>query len=236
MSGLVFLPAALAPLAVALAALVGGPIALPILASLAAYPVMARLVVAGRQAAAALAVLLWAAALSGSVIAYAARHPDRAGSIVVHGPEYRDEMFEFLRTGLGREAAPEQFIPQHLLHLGAFTIACALSGGLLGIGLGAVMVGYMSYYVGALAAGSPSPWFAMLLGWPPYAVLRVAGFVVLGVALSRPVLSKISRRAIPFPRARLFYVASVVLLAADPLLKTLLARPWATLLRPCLPP
>jgi hypothetical protein len=236
MRGLVLVPAALAPVAVALAASIGGRAVLPILAGLVAYPVMVRLVLAGRQPAAALSMLLWAAALSGSVIAYTARDPVRAGSIVVHGPAYRDEMFDFVRTGRGREGVPRQFIPQHLLHLGAFIIACALSGGVLGIGLGAVMVGYMSYYVGALAAASPAPASTILLGWPPYAILRVAAFVLLGVSLSRPMLARIFRSPIPFARARLFYGVSAALLLADLVLKTLLARPWAALLRPCLPP
>ncbi len=231
--GLIVLPSVLAPLAVFLGSWAGGRILLPILATLAVYPVLALYVLRGRYGAAIAAVLLWAASLSGSIIALSARDPGLAGTIVLNGPEYRDEMFEYVRTGGGRETDPRRFLLQHLIHLVAFVLLTAISGGVLGIALGAVLVGYMSCYVGSLAAAGPVPWLAFTLGWPPWAILRVAAYVMLGAALSRPVLQAVARRRVAPPPAWIWFVACG-LLVLDALLKGLLAPAWSALLRPCL--
>ncbi|HEU4402505.1 MAG TPA: hypothetical protein VFT43_10415 [Candidatus Polarisedimenticolia bacterium] len=209
---------------------------LPLVATLVIYPFMARLILRGRHGRAAAVVLLWAALLSGLVIAYAARHPGTAGGLILGGPAYRDEMFGFLRSGVGREGDPRAFVPQHLLHLGLFVILSVASAGFLGLALGAILVGYMSYYVGALAAAGGGCARAFLLGWPPYALLRVTGYVLLGVALARPLLFAAARRPrAPFVRWRAWYAFAGALLLADLLLKSLLAPAWADLLAPCLP-
>ncbi|HKN46734.1 MAG TPA: hypothetical protein VJ144_02080 [Candidatus Polarisedimenticolia bacterium] len=228
------LPAILAPAAVLAASFAGSSLLLPALASVAVYPVMAHLVSVGRPGRAVLATLLWAASLSASIIALAARDPGRAGALVIHGPAYRDEMFSFIRSGMGPESDPRRYIPQHLVHLLGFAALSALSGSLLGIAMGAVLIGFMSYYVGALAAAGGAPWTALLLGWPPYAIIRVVGYVVLGVALSRPILGRLLGRPIPFPRRKRFYIAALVLLLTDLSLKWMLAPFWSAILRPCL--
>lgn len=250
----VFLPALLAPVAVLLGRAAGGPILLPILATLAVYPVLALHLLQQRPRAAAAATLLWAASLSASVTAATALDPDAMQAVVLNGPVYRDEMFAFIRSGQGREGDPARFLPQHLLHLGAFCLLAWASAGLLGIALGALLVGYMSFYVGSLAAAGGEPLAALAFGWPPWAVLRVVAFVLIGVALSEPLLLAIRRRlpgaagpgpgrrqdgessrAAP-PGRRAWYLTAAGLLAADAFLKTLLAPAWAALLRPCLDP
>jgi hypothetical protein len=254
LAGAAVLPALLAPVAVILARNAGSPVLLPLLATLTIYPVLALLVLRERRRAAAVATLLWAASLSVSVIAWTARDPGGMETVVLNGAAYRDEMFAFIRSGEGRESDPARFLPQHLLHLGAFCLLAWVSAGLFGIVLGALLLGYMSYYVGALAAAGGAPAAALAFGWPPWAVLRVVAFVLLGVALSEPLLLAIRRRvqgaAGPLPGLpgggaargvarrswRPWYVAAAALLAADALLKLLLAPAWATLLRPCLDP
>ena len=253
-AGTMVLPALLAPGAVLLARAAGGRILLPALATLVVYPVLAALLVQGRHRAAAAATLLWAASLSAAIIASALRDPRGTGAVVLNGDTYRDEMFAFIRTGSGTESDPTRFLPQHLLHLVAFCALSAGSCGLLGIGMGAVLVGYMSYYVGCLAAAGGAPAMALALGWPPWAILRVVAFVLLGIALSDPLLIAIRRRASgawgpspgsgggepSAPRARRswrsWYIAAGALLVADACLKSLLAPAWAALLRPCLGP
>jgi hypothetical protein len=236
----VVLPALLAPAAVFLARAGSGPVLLPLLATLAIYPVLALLIARRRRLAAVAATLLWAASLSASVIALTARRPDAMAPVVLGGAAYRDEMFEFIRTGQGRESDPSRFLPQHLLHLGAICLLAYLSAGLLGIGLGAVLVGYMSFYVGSLAAAGGSPALAFLLGWPPWAILRVVAFVLLGVVLAEPLLLAARRRmrlaAVEVPARRSWYVIVAALLLADATLKYLLAPHWGTLLRRCLEP
>ena len=227
-------PPLLAPVAVALALLLPHPIVLPLLATAAVYPFFARLILLGRRAAAVGAALLWAASLSASIIAVTARDPARVAPIVVRGASYRDEMFAYVATGVGTESTPRRFVPQHLLHAALFAVGTFASGGLLGLLMGEVLVGYMSFYVGALAAG-PAPWTGALLGWPPWALLRVVAFVLLGAVLSRPLLARVARRPVPHPPDRPLVVAALGLLAADLVLKAGLAATWASILRPCLP-
>lgn len=241
-------PAILAPAAVALARATGGPFVLPIAATLVAWPVLAILVARGRRAAAAGAVLAWAATLSATLIVMTAPAPAGMDPMVLNGPAYRDEMFGFIRTGAGREADPGQFVPQHLLHVTAFALLAVLSGGLLGIAMGAALVGYMSFYVGSLAAACPGSLLPYVAGWPPWAILRVAGFVLIGVVLAEPAIAALHRRAggpstaksrwwvdPRGPRfARRALGLAFGLLLADIAMKTWLAPHWARLLRECL--
>jgi hypothetical protein len=227
-------PAILAPPAVGLALLLGHPLVLPLAATAAIWPFFASLLAAGRRGGAVAAALLWAASLSATLIAVTARDPGRVAPIVLRGASYRDEMFSYVATGVGTESTPRLFVPQHLLHAGLFSAATLLSAGVLGLMMGEVLVAYMSYYVGALASG-PAPWTGALLGWPPWAVLRVVAFVLLGSVLSRPLLGLVLRRRVPHPPDRPVVAAALVLLLADLVLKAALATTWAAILRPCLP-
>jgi len=109
----------------------------------------------------------------------------------------------------------------------------------------------MSFYVGCLAGAGGSPVTALFLGWPPWAILRVVAFVILGIALSDPLLDVFRRRlrgragrssgasgawllATAVRPWRSWYLAAGILLGADAGLKYLLAPTWAGLLRPCL--
>ena len=87
-------------------------------------------------------------------------------------------------------SAPENdrraFLPQHLLHLGVFLLLTWASGGYLGLVLGAVLVAYMSYFVGSYAAASGHPFLGSLAAWVPWSVLRVCAFVLLGALFARP--------------------------------------------------
>ncbi|MGH9749530.1 MAG: hypothetical protein ACRD6R_06370 [Candidatus Polarisedimenticolia bacterium] len=236
---LIALPSLLAPLAVLLGA-AGGRFIQPLAAALAVHPFMALLVLRRRRGAAIAAVLLWAAVLSATQILVSARDPAAASATVLGGEAYREEMFAFLRSGEGREAEPARFVPQHAAHLAGFGVLTLLSGGFLGIVMGAVLVGYMSHYVGALAAAGGAPALAYAFGWPPWAVLRVIAFVILGVLLSGPGVRLAARRlghaAEPEARIAPWILAAAVLLLADLLLKAALARTWAGILRRCLPP
>jgi hypothetical protein len=171
--------------------------------------------------------------MSTSIIVVTARDPGRVGGAVLNGPAYRDEMFDFIATGTGRESQPARFVPQHLVHLAAFAVLTAASAGVLGLLLGAGLVDYMSYYVGALAAG-PEPGLAAALGWPPWAVVRVVAFILLGTVLARPLLARVTGRPPAAMRVRNWVVAAATLLLLDVVLKALLAERWAALLRPCL--
>jgi len=227
-------PALLAPPAVGIGFLSGGRWLLPLLATAAIYPVFALLIARGRRASAVAAALLWAVSFSATTTLLTVRDPTRASGVILHGENYRDEMFAFIAAGAGRESDPAAFVPQHVWHLGLFAILTLVSAGLLGLAMGAVLLGYMSCYVGSLMGGA-APHLAALFGWPPWAVARVVGFILIGALLSRPLLSRLTRRPIPAEGERSLYLLAAALLVADLVLKALLAPHWAALLRPCLP-
>jgi hypothetical protein len=117
---------------------------------------------------------------------------------------------------------------KHALHLGAFVTLCAISGGYLGLALGAALVAYMSYFVGAFAVSSGMPLLGALAAWVPWSVVRVAAFVALGCVLARPLLVG---ELFPFgARERRWVLAALVGIVIDLLLKSLLAPAYGRML------
>lgn len=208
----------------------GIPLLVPVLNTLASYPVMVAALRRGRLREAVSLMLVWALAMGvcATLIAYAA--PWRAGVLFLRGEAYRGEMFAWVLSGHGAESTPSQFIPQQAGHAALFTTLALLSGGTLAMPMGAVLMNYMGTYVGSLAAASAHPAEAILLGWHPWAVIRVASFVGLGVILSAPLLSRALRFKIDWATARRIAAWSAGGLVADVILKAALAPFWQRLL------
>ncbi len=229
----ILIPGLLAPAAAFAAIVTGTRWMLPLLATAVVYPSFALLVAGGRRGAAVAAALLWAAGLSATLIFAASHDPARVGAAVPRGPAYRDAMFAYVATGRGQESEPARFLPRHAIDLTLFVVASLLTGGLLGLAMGSVLVGYMSFYVGSLAAGA-APLRAALFGWPPWAILRVVAFVLIGVVTARPLLARLTGRNLRSPAERRLLIAAGVLLLLDVVLKSEFAVAYAALLRPCL--
>jgi len=96
--------------------------------------------------------------------------------------------------------------------------------------MGAALMNYMGHYVGTLAAQSRHPALTMVLGWHPWSIIRIVCFVILGVVLSVPLLSRVMHVAIDRPTAQPLVIAASAGLVADIVLKTLLAPAWQRLL------
>ena len=140
-------------------------------------------------------------------------------------------MFGWIRTGVGAEGSPRLFFPQHFLHYGLTLAFSLLTAGLAGLVLGAVLLNYMNYYVGALVAQGARPILGCLFGWPIWAELRVVAFVLGAIAAAQAGLALGARWAPWDPRAiRRTFLWSAVFFLADLLIKALLAHPWRTLL------
>jgi hypothetical protein len=178
-----------------LAALPGGIWALPLVAPLTLwFPFRER--VRRRDYLGAWTLgMAWTVLLSAGVILLVLYWPEAARAGILHGEAYRREMFGWISTGVAPENQPRAFIPQHLLHLAVFLLLTWLSGGYLGLALGAALVGYMSYFVGSYAAASGHPLLGPVIAWVPWSVVRVGAFVLLGSLFARPLLE---RRAWPF--------------------------------------
>jgi len=216
----------------------GLPWLLPVLNALPAYIVLVHRLRKGERGGAVRAMLWWAAALALVGTITFVWWPEPLGPVVVSGPAYKEEMFHWIRTGLGREGSPRLFLPQHLLHLAAFLaigLASVSAGAIL---MGALLLNQMSYYVAALAKAGVPAWGVTLLGWSPWAIARVAAFCTLGVLLAEPLLF----RLFPAARTRLkvsgraaYIMAAMSGILADWFLKALLAPLWGRWLRALLP-
>jgi hypothetical protein len=173
--------------------------------------------------------MIWAVLLSAGVILLVLFAPETAGGGILHGEAYRREMFRWISTGLAPENDPRIFIPQHLLHLAVFLLLAWASGGYLGLVLGALLVAYMSFFVGSYAAASGHPLVGSLAAWVPWSVVRVGAFVLLGALFSRPLQT---RRVWPFEgweaRLILLALAGIVL---DLVVKALFAPSYGIFLR-----
>jgi hypothetical protein len=213
-----------------LASVPGGGWALPLLAPLTLYPAFRERVRAQDYLGAWTLGMAWAILLSAGVILLVLGWPEAARAGILHGEAYRQEMIGgWIRTGVAPENSPRLFIPQHLLHLGAFLLLTWASGGYLGLVLGAFLVGYMSYFVGSYAAASGHPLLGAVLAWVPWSVVRVCAFVLLGALFARPLLA---RRVWPFERweVRLMALAFAGLLV-DILVKAFFAPSYGIFLR-----
>ena len=223
---------ALSPLAAGAGFALGGRFSLPILCAAPAYVAMVILLARERPRSAIAAMLVWAALLGGSMTVLSTLWPERASAAIINGPAYWDEMKIWLDTGVGRESTPAQFLPQHLLHAGLFALLAIATGSALAILFGAVLMNYMAYYVGEVIRLSPEhSWLAGILAWHPWSVIRVAAYVVLGVCLAEPLLSRLRGRPRRLGTLRGWIAAAFAGLVLDAALKALLAPHWHALLR-----
>ena len=209
---------------------IGIPVLVPILNTLASYPFMVLALKRGDLRLAVGRMLIWALAMGATATLLSYARPAPTGLLFLRAQGYRTEMFIWVLTGVGPESTPSQFIPQQIGHAALFAGVALASGGALAMPMGAVLMNYMGHYVGALASGSRHPVWSVVLGWHPWAVIRIISFVVIGVVLSVPLLSRTTAMRIETRLAkRLLYVAAAGLVA-DVLLKALLAPAWQRLL------
>ena len=207
------------------------PALVPLLNTAASFPFM---VAALRRNAVGQAVgrmLVWALtmAVCATVLSYA--RPLPTNRLFLRGADYRNEMFEWVRTGAGSESSPSVFIPAQARDAAIFCGLALATGGVVAMTMGAVLMNQMGHYVGALAAWSAHPAVTMILGWHPWAVIRIASFVVIGVVLSIPVLSRVVGFEADWRAAMRTYLpwaAGGLLL--DIILKSLFAPAWQRLL------
>ena len=213
------------------ARLVGVPLLVPFLNVLPAFPFMIASLRRERTGEAIWRMLVWAAALALCATALGYFDTVESGRLFLRGESYRREMFDFVRTGSGAEGDIRRFLPQHMAHAGIFCALALGTGGLLAMPLGAMLMNYMGYYVGALGAASAHPWRALLLAWVPWAVLRIAAFVTLGVVLAGPLLGRLLQFEYQWRRQRRWFWAAAAGLLADVILKWALAPVWREWIR-----
>ena len=227
-------PAAIAggtALSYVVAMIVGVPALVPFLNVVPAFPFMAASLRRGRVGEAVCRMLIWAAALAVCATALSYLDTAAAGRLFMGGETYRQEMFEYLATGRGAEGNPRVFIPVHLGHAAIFCLLAVATGASLAMPLGAALMNYMAYYAGALGASSAEPWKAMLLAWVPWALIRIAAFVTLGVVLGAPLLARVLGFEYRLRANRSWIALAGAGLVIDILLKWAWAPAWREMIR-----
>jgi hypothetical protein len=220
---------ALTPLLPLVAFVPGGRWLGPLLAPLTLWPSFSTAVRAGRRRRALTLGLLWALLLSVSTLALTQAAPQAAGRGIWNAEPYRIDMFRWIESGIGKENEPARFLPEHALHLGAFAVLSVVSGGYFGLVLGAALLAYMNYFVGAFALSAGMPLLGSFAAWVPWAVIRVVAFVALGSILARPLLVGWSQA---FDRDDRRWIGwALTGIVADVALKALLAPSYGRWLR-----
>jgi len=215
-----------------LAWLIGVSALVPFLNAAPAWWLMARALRSGQVNRAIAVMLVWAATLAVCATTMSAfGWTRRDGGELFLQADYKNQMISWVRTGVGPESEPATFVPRHLGYAAVFTAAAISTGGLLAMPMGAVLMNSMGDYVGTLAASGAHPVPLAVLGWHPWAILRIVGFVILGVVLSGVVLSRAWSFEYTLSAQRRWLAIGVSLLAIDIALKWMLAPAWSPLLR-----
>jgi hypothetical protein len=206
------------------------PLLLPILNTLASFPFMILALKQGDLRLAVARMLVWALTMGVAATLLSYVRPAQTGALFLRGESYRAEMFEWVMTGQGAESTPSQFIPQQAGHAALFSVLALATGGIAAMPMGALLMNYMGHYVGTLAASSRNPALTIVLAWHPWAVIRVIAFVVIGVVLSAPLLSRPGGFTVDRRATRVLLLWAGAGLVADVVLKALFAPAWQRLL------
>ncbi|HEX5217088.1 MAG TPA: hypothetical protein VFV98_16610 [Vicinamibacterales bacterium] len=212
--------------------LFGVPALLPFLNAAPAWWLMARALRVGQVNRAIAIMLIWAATLAVCATAMAAfGWTRRGGGELFLQADYKTQMISWVQTGVGPESDPAAFVPRQLAYAAVFTAAAVATGGVLAMPMGAVLMNSMGDYVGTLAARGAHPLPLAVLGWHPWAILRIIGFVILGVVLSGVLLSRVWTFEYSLSAQTRWLTIGVALLAVDIAVKWMLAPAWSPLLR-----
>lgn len=207
------------------------PVLVPFLNTAAAFPFMVASLRRGLVGEAIWRMLVWAAAMGICATVLSYFNTVAAERLFIHGESYRREMFEYLQTGFGAEGDVRRFLPQHLGHAALFMALAFVSGSMLAMPLGALLMNYMACYAGALGGASAHPWKAMLLAWVPWALVRIASFVTIGVVLAGPILGRLLAFEYRLRDHRAWLGAAAGGLFIDIVLKWACAPAWRTMIR-----
>lgn len=211
--------------------LISNRIIIALLLAIPPYLLMINLIKNSGKKTAVVNMLLWAAILGTVMTLVCLAMPDKTEQLIIRGSDYRDEMFSWVKTGIGKEGTPSQFIPEHLLHLGIFIVLSLATVSAASILFGTILMNYMAFYVAQLMLYTDHKFPVFVIGWHFWSLFRIAGFVILGVVLCEPLLSRIYKYEWKLKEARFYFAAAFSLIILDIVCKTLFAPSVGTLVK-----
>ena len=211
------------------------PLLLLILTSIPVYPIYLSQFKVKWYWKAIAYVFIWATTISVVIIFLTMMRPSLAVRAVLEGVPYQEEMFSWIATGVGAEVDPSTFIPQHLINATVFTTLSLATGGFLALLFGAYQMNYMNFYVGILLSRVTNPTYnnlimVALLSWPIYAIIRVVGFIFIGLSMTIPMASRIWDVRVDRRPLIKFLFVGMILVGVDIVLKVVLAPLYQNLL------
>jgi hypothetical protein len=213
------------PLAIMLG-ICAGKFLLPVIQAIAIFPLYFCLLSRAAWRQTASVMIIWALLVAIWVGLTSHYQPTLMESSILNAGAYRDEMFHWISTGVGPEGSIRLFLPQHALHFLVFSLLTLLSAGFLGLVMGSVLMNYMAYYVGVLLLEAESVNNVLLLAWPPWAMIRVGGFIVFAMALSMLTFRRFCPSVMERRKIRNYALLGLGMLVVDVILKWALAGIW----------
>jgi hypothetical protein len=223
--GLVLL---LTPAAFFLSRWIQSRLALPLLAAIAGY--FPFLLEAQESLLRGFLVLLfWTLVLSILVLRFSIRSTDTMAPLIWRSREYTESMMRWVETGQLPEGRPINVILFHLKQTAIYCVVAALSANFFALVLGAALLNYMNFYVATFIRDSGYKPQVLFVAWNPWSVIRVIGFLYLGVIVSTPALWLL----IPVPWRLRFslLVPGIVCILLDVVLKITMSEAWSKRLK-----
>lgn len=205
---------------------VGSRWLLPLLNTIPAYALMVVLLRRSQRRRAVATMLLWAMSLAVVGTSFAYFFPERAEQVTINGRAYREPMIHWLRTGEGEEGQLSEFLPRHARELALYIPVGVLTAGAGAILMGAVLMNFMDFFVAGAASVSSEPLTTAVLAWFPWSVVRVIGYVVLGVIAAEPALSRWPGSTKRWNPPWRWVAAALACLVADVAIKVTIAPGW----------
>lgn len=174
------------------------------------------------------ALLIWTFIQSSLVIFSSLRSAIKMAGLIFRSETYSKSMFRWIETGILPEGNSIQVIRIHLQQTLIYCALAFITGNLVSLIFGCMLLNYMNFYVAQLAVRSKS-WNAFVFGWNPWSVVRVVAFLWLGTVLGIPVVSYILKMNVEFQFVWL--IPGIVGILVDLILKLTISDYWRIKLR-----
>jgi hypothetical protein len=213
---------ALTPVLFSLAVLLGNRIMFVILCTIPAY-VGYLLGLKNSVLSAFVALLIWTFIQSSLVIFSSLHSTTKMAKLIFRSEPYTESMFRWIETGILPEGNSLQVIRTHIQQSLLYCGLALITGNLVSLIFGCMLLNYMNFYVSQLAARSKSR-KAIVFGWNPWSIVRVSSFLWLGAVLGVPLVSYILKMNVEFQFVWL--VPGIAGVAVDLILKLTMSDNW----------